>query len=456
MTPPTTDTRAARRRLDAPSRRLEGAAGNRAATYLGFADAYLDGTGDGEGAHLFAEAGTALRTAHRGRKNAQVLFSLGQASYDLAKYKLREPEVYSGLDDPLYHLSDLQAAALEQAVAAYRAAVAISLVEVDPSNAAVAFDKAVQKVPLDLRQGIIDAAVAACRAAVEGKMKTASAASKVQWTAPIAEIPATTGVPANARVAFSRVLDIAPPKLRQGIIRRVIALLKASFDESKKTDYTDPVKGETTTPPGPRGRPGSRQRPPPPEPGHPETRPESPPLPLEIARAAETLAAYFNRSADEVLARFAAPPEPPFEPATARETTARATAEPHLSAPLPAAHDLAARESLSKIPAAFQVEPSTDADLELSTEQVLAVVGNSPLGRLQRRYHELLEAAVMPPTTHEEAKMLGRLVTTYSRLRKRQEELNVQIEPENPRITEIENARATFYRAGKHRMTAGD
>jgi tetratricopeptide (TPR) repeat protein len=91
----------------------------------------------------------------------------------------------------------------------------------------------------------------------------------------------------------------------------------------------------------------------------------------------------------------------------------------------------------------------TPTDLKLSASQINALLKDSTLGRLHKRYLEAIENICLPPvgfSSKEEAQGAGRLSTTYQNLVKRLTELGVDSIPKDSRVTEAERLRAAFYR----------
>ena len=98
----------------------------------------------------------------------------------------------------------------------------------------------------------------------------------------------------------------------------------------------------------------------------------------------------------------------------------------------------------------FFLNPKLDVnDLKLSPKQVDSVVQDSTLGRLHRRYEELVGTIDLPAggfETKEQAQAAGRLSTTYQNLVKRRTELGLEPLPKDSRVTEARRLTEAFYR----------
>ena len=104
----------------------------------------------------------------------------------------------------------------------------------------------------------------------------------------------------------------------------------------------------------------------------------------------------------------------------------------------------AAREATERAP---HVQPG-DAST-LSPSQVAAVVEDSTLGRLRRRYAKLLKNTRLPEDglkTEEEVRAARRLEATYESLRKRQIKLGLEPLPRDNLVTEAHRLSTAFYR----------
>ena len=100
---------------------------------------------------------------------------------------------------------------------------------------------------------------------------------------------------------------------------------------------------------------------------------------------------------------------------------------------------------------AAQSKGRRGVDLKLSPEQVAAVVADSTLGRLQKRYDTLLKVRLPANGLEniEQARTAAKLSSTYERLRQRQAELGLEPLPKDRRVAEAERLKVAFYRKAK-------
>jgi tetratricopeptide (TPR) repeat protein len=108
----------------------------------------------------------------------------------------------------------------------------------------------------------------------------------------------------------------------------------------------------------------------------------------------------------------------------------------------------------AKAEAHAQGESHTSGNLDLSPRQVAAVLEDSTLGRLRRRYEERLANVELPKDgfkTKKQAQAAGRLTTTYRDLRSRQLKLGLEPLSKDSRITEADRLREAFYRNDQKR-----
>jgi tetratricopeptide (TPR) repeat protein len=86
---------------------------------------------------------------------------------------------------------------------------------------------------------------------------------------------------------------------------------------------------------------------------------------------------------------------------------------------------------------------------DLSRPQVVAVIEDSTLGRLHRRYIELLERVARPQDgfkTVEQAREAARLSTTFDNLQARREKVGLKPLPKDDRVLEAKRLSVAFYR----------
>jgi hypothetical protein len=86
---------------------------------------------------------------------------------------------------------------------------------------------------------------------------------------------------------------------------------------------------------------------------------------------------------------------------------------------------------------------------DLSAPQLAAVVEDSTLGRLHRRYTELLATVELPKgglKSVEQAQAAARLASTYEGLQRRRTELGLEPLPKDERVTEAQRLKTAFYR----------
>ena len=95
-----------------------------------------------------------------------------------------------------------------------------------------------------------------------------------------------------------------------------------------------------------------------------------------------------------------------------------------------------------------QAKRRRGVDLKLSPEQVAAVVADSTLGRLQKRYDALLKVGLPADGLQniEQARSAAQLSTTFDNLQKRRAELGLEALPKNPKVVEARRLSSYFYR----------
>jgi hypothetical protein len=107
-------------------------------------------------------------------------------------------------------------------------------------------------------------------------------------------------------------------------------------------------------------------------------------------------------------------------------------------------------DDLVKSKAPSLTQPNREnGDPKLSPTQVAAVIRDSTLGRLLRRYEEMLLTIGLPADgfeTKQQAQAAARLATTYRSLRQRQIELGLEPLPKDSRVREAERLRVAFDR----------
>lgn len=92
---------------------------------------------------------------------------------------------------------------------------------------------------------------------------------------------------------------------------------------------------------------------------------------------------------------------------------------------------------------------------DLSGSQVVAVIEDSTLGRLHRRYTELLATVALPPDglkSVEQARAAGRLSMTFDNLQARREKLGLEPLPKDDRVAEARRLNVAFYRGRKAQL----
>ena len=100
---------------------------------------------------------------------------------------------------------------------------------------------------------------------------------------------------------------------------------------------------------------------------------------------------------------------------------------------------------------ALQSKGRRSVDLKLSPEQVAAVVADSTLGRLQKRYDTLLKVR-LPSSgleTIEQARSAAQLSTTFDNLQKRRAELGLEPLPKSPKVADARRLSTAFYRKAR-------
>jgi hypothetical protein len=155
--------------------------------------------------------------------------------------------------------------------------------------------------------------------------------------------------------------------------------------------------------------------------------------PSDMERSPDTGGATLDQELDRIEAKFGEAAKEAF----ARRAPARDGA---------VNSGMVARELTGR--AAPVAEPATHPR-DLSKPQVVAVIEDSTLGRLHRRYTELLEMVERPKDgfkTVEQARDAARLSTTFDNLQARRQKVGLQPLPKDDRVLEAKRLSVAFYR----------